>query len=249
MSHYRSWRYGQHSIKDTVTGMFRSPGDVGRSGMFGPQPYTIFTKNRNLKLTSRCHTTCDLCRGTSPGCLPGDRKERNQENYASSVSYIVDKMKISNGRSMNKIAICRSLSCLSYLQVITSSRTLAANSFHLYFNQDVWITPSPSYPSFEVAFQNWVSSEPYFTWQREKRCVVISKRQKKKLVCLSGIGQLLSKRLAYHPSAYYEFKSLKNSILKWFFGQDSVRQLIKAGGLNWEELQRIRSFYYFDYRI
>jgi len=249
LSFFKSWRYGQHAIQDSVTGMFRSPGDVGRSGMFEDQTYTVFTKNRNRKLPSRCHTTCEICGGTSPGCLPGERKEKNQQNYASSVSYIVNKMKISNVHSMNRIAICRSLSCLSYLQVITLSRTLAANSFHLYFNRDVWITPRPYYPSFEVAFQNLISSEPYLTWKREPRCVVLSKRQRKNLMCLAGISQLLSKSLAYHSSARYEYMSLRSSILKRLFGQNSIRRLIQAGGLNWEELKRISSLSNFNFRI
>ena len=231
-----------HHIKrknDNSTGLFRSHHDRGRSGIFGALPHTGNTK-RGGRFKSRCPPDCKFCGGTEPGCLPGERKARNQRSYERSVLHAQTRMIESNRLSMTKLSIARTLACMFYFKSIMLGTTLTGNSFCMYLIPDVLVSQNPYYGLRAVMFQNLISSEPFLTYQREPRCVVLSCRQSRNLMCIGGISHFLARQFTHPSFSPYCIKHIRQCILKQLFSYRSIRRLVKRGGLNYEMILMIQ---------
>ena len=234
----KRWRravFTQNYQKDSRTGLSRSAKDVGRSGLYGPLNYEhISPKYILVILKSRCPLDCLICKGRQPGCQGGwERKEKNLSIYQASVARAEQQLRQENDGYKRHLVFFRTLAYLYYLRTFTFSFRNPSPVFFSLYDQSLAVVRYPYYPEKWVAFQNRLDSAhsaSFLTWKREKRCIVLSPKQRKSFMCLSGITTFLAVHLV--PSTQRLKVYLRTHILRRLFGLKSFRRLIQAGGLD-----------------
>ena len=231
----KRWRraaFTQNYQKDTRTGLSRSAKDVGRSGLYGPLNYEhISPKYILVILKSRCPLNCPICKGREPGCQgSSERKEKNLSIYQASIARAEQKLRQENDGYKRHLVFFRTLAYLYYLRTFTFSFRNPSQVFFSLYDQSLAVVRYPYYPEQWVAFQNRLDSSPFLTWKREKRCIVLSPKQRKSFMCLGGITVFLA--MHFVPSTQRLKVHLRAHILRRLFGQKSFRRLIQAGGLD-----------------
>jgi hypothetical protein len=219
-------------IIDSVTGLVRSQGDTGRSGYFRRLTHEhVSPKCCWITIRSGCSDECPICHGSEPGCPGGwERREIKLRRYRASVDYVEQQLRQKNAEYEQHLVFYRTFALLHYLRLLTfSSGNPSQVFFSIYYHyQCVTVQRNPSYRIKSVAFQNQLDSTPFLTWKREKRCLVLSPKQKKFLMCLGEITRLLAIRLV--PSIQKWGCHARSSIFERFFGKDSICRL--TGGLD-----------------
>lgn len=221
--------FTKHNQEDSRTGLSRGPNDVCRSG--DPLIHVHVSPKCNfMRIRSRCPLNCLICHGREPGCLSGDRREKNLDIYQASVNDAELELQKENAKYEKYLGFFRTLALLYYLRRFTFSsfRNPSQVFFSLYY-QSLTVEKNPCYSVKWVAFQNRLDSSPFLTWKREKRCIVLSQKQRKSLICLGGSTRFLAMHLV---SANQRCEYLRFQILRRLFGQKSIRRLIQAGGLD-----------------
>lgn len=229
----RRWKFTKNDRKDSKTGLIRGAHDNVRSGLLGPLTHVYESPKCNfVKICSRCPQDCPICHGREPGCPGGQRTENKRRIYQESVEHAKEQLRQENDKYARYLVSYRTFALLHYLRLFTfSSGNPSQVFFSLYYHdQSVTVQRNPYYPIKKwVAFQNQLDSAPFLTWKREKRCLVLSPKQKKFLMCLGEITRLLAMRLV--PSIQKWGCHARSSIFERFFGKDSICRLTKAGGL------------------
>jgi hypothetical protein len=225
------FKFGGKYIIDSKTGLSRSEGDTGRSGLHGPLTYIRqSSKNTFSKIISRCPQDCPICHGEEPGCQGGwERKEKNLSRYRTSIDYAEQQLRKENSKYEKHLVFFRALAFLCYLRAFTFSSRYPSRVFFSLYYQSLAVDRNPYYPVKWVAFQNRLDSFPFLTWKREKRFIVLSPKQRKSLICLDGSTRFLVMHLV---SANQRCEYLRIQILRRLFGQKSIRRLLQAGGLD-----------------
>ena len=220
--------FTKHHQKDSRTGLSHGPNDVCRSG--DPLIHVHVSPKCNfMRIRSRCPLNCPICHGREPGCLSGERKEKNLSIYQASVNDAELQLRKENDEYNRYIVFFRTLAYLHYLRAFTFSFRNTSQVFFSLYYQSLTVEKNPCYPVKCVAFQNRLDSSPFLTWKREKRCIVLSPKQRKNVICLGGSTRFLAMHLV---SANQRCEYLRFQILRRLFGQKSIHRLIQAGGLD-----------------
>ena len=229
-------------IYDRRSGFWRNLGDRGRQGSFD---FSVISRKTGESLLARCPKECLICHGKSPGCLiESSRYQANLRRYNSRLEEAKHKFKLNNLESLTRIAMMRSVACMSYLKAIV---------FGCFRLQRIWIYPVPgvfvakksSFYSRMLPFQNSISEEPYLTWLKEENGVVLSPKQRRNLLRIGAISRVLSKLLIFQKNMHHFFKlfsTFQQHLLGRLFGYGSLRRLILAGGLDWKYLEANKRF-------
>lgn len=234
----REARFTENHEFDFKTGLSHGEHDFCRIGLYGPLNYATQSPKWSSKNTiSRCPLGCPICHGREPGCLGGERTERKFRQYQQSIAHAEEQLKQENNQYFRYISYFRTLGFLSYLRTFTFSFENPRRVFFSLYDQSVTVQMNPRYPKKWVAFQNKMDSSPFLTWKREKRCLVISPKQKKVFVCTGAITRFLVMRLFAPPPLYgggatNRLRYARYQVLRLLFGKKSICRLIKAGGLN-----------------
>jgi hypothetical protein len=217
-----SW-FGE-KIRDPKTGLFRHKGDNGRTELFGPLKFrTELKRDCSRTAISRCNHMCPLCRGSQPGCLKTGRTQKKLRIYEESVSRATIKLIHLNNINISDIKFFCTLASLYYLRTFTFRFGNPSKVFFSLYKQSLSVVRRPTYPAQSIAFKNKLDTEPFMTWKREGRYVVLSKKQEKKLLCIGGISKILAARFFINHSFYSQY------MFRRFFGQNSIWRLIRAG--------------------
>lgn len=221
----RRSEFSKNHRDSAKTGLSHGPHDTVRSGLSGPFIYVY-------KSPSRCTSDCLFCKGSQPGCLDGERSEKKLRIYQKSVTHVEKQLREKNDGCMRNIVFFRTFDYLYYLRTFTFTLSFGNPSqvFFSLYDQSLTVQRNPHYPVEWVAFQNRLDSSPFLTWKREKRCIVLSPKQKNTLMYLGRSARFLAMYLV--PNTQRCCRDLRFHILGRFFGQKSIYRAIKAGGLN-----------------
>ena len=231
-------RYGPQ-VLDIRSGLWRHFNDRGRTGKKGETWIDSTSKNEE-KIRSRCPKTCKICHGCSPGCFLQKRDEERRkitEKYQSELQTLKSK----NALLLRKIYMIRMLSFVKH-QISTMSRMfqnyrfpveIVSNQnqgFSLYDTGKIVKKKNFRYKEvIRLGFQNDIDLWKNSTWRHEKKCVIVSARQKRRQLCAGGLSKLLLGKLIPNLLSFF-----RTDILKKLFRNSSIRRLIMTGQLNWE---------------
>jgi len=226
-------------VLDPKSGLWRHFNDRGRTGKKG-ETWVDSTSKKGKKLRGRCPKTCKICHGCSPGCF---LQKRDEERRKITVKYQskLQTLKSKNALLLRKIYMIRMLSFVKH-QISTMSRmfqnyrfpveivTNQNQGFSLYDIGEIVKEKDCGYRGvISLDFQNSIDLWKNSTWWHEKKCVIVSARQKRRQLCAGGLGKLLLEKLI--PNSLPFFRMF---VLKKLFGNSSIRHLIMTGQLNWE---------------
>jgi hypothetical protein len=238
-----SW-FGE-KFRDRDTGLFRNKKDIGRTNLSGPFQYSLELKGKNSKKTiSRCHHSCPFCHGSEPGCFSTSRTQKKITKYEASILSAETKLIQFNEKSMRNVQFFQTLASLYHLRTFTFRFGNPSRVFFSLYKQNLTVVRHPRYPKISIAFQNKIDSKPFLTWKKEGKYVVLSKRQKRKLLCLGGISKILAARFFINHSFYSPY------MFRRFFGKNSIFCLFQAGGFSlieeYKTFPEYCSTYYFN---
>lgn len=234
----RHGRFGPQ-VQDPKSGLWRHFNDRGRTGKKG-ETWIDSTSKEGKKIRGRCPKTCRICHGCIPGCFLQKRDvERRQitEEYEEKLQTLKSK----NALFLRKIYMIRMLSFVKHQ--IWTMRSLFQNyrfpveivsshnhGFSLYDIGEIVKEKDWGYMEvISLDFQNDIDLWKISTWRREKKCVIVSARQKRKQLCAGGLVKLLLEKLIPNSMPFF-----RTHVLKKLFGNSSIRSLIMTGQLNWE---------------
>ena len=239
--HGDSIRYGLYGpqVLDPKSGLWRHFNDRGRTGKKG-ETWIDSTSKKGKNLRSRCPKTCIICHGCSPGCF---LQKRDEERLQITKEYdsVLQTLKSKNALLLRKIYMIRMLSFVKH-QIRTISSMIKNyrfpveivsshnHGFSLYDIGEIVKEKDYGYRGvISLDFQNEIDLWKNSTWRHEKKCVIVSARQKRRQLCAGGLGKLLLGKLIPNSLPFF-----RTHILKKLFGNSSIRRLIMTGQLNWE---------------
>jgi hypothetical protein len=233
----RRRKFSKKHRHSTKTGLKHGPHDYVRSGYHGPLDYCrLSKKSAKLTIWSRCPQSCLICRGEEPGCKGGwERRQIKLRRYEESVEHAKERLRRENDKYMRYMCFFRTLASLFYLQLFTffSRNPSPRQVFFSLYDQSRTVERYPCYPStVRLAFQNRLAEAHVaecLKWKTEKRWLVLSPRQRKRLMCLGGSARNLAMVLA---PATQRCEHFRFHILSRLFEKKSFLRLIQAGGLN-----------------
>jgi len=225
--HWRKSKFTESHEFDFKTGLSHGAHDLCRAGFYGPLDHARESLKDTSRNISRCPLDCRICHGREPGCMGGERTAKNHRKYQQSIAYVEEQLRQDNAKYWRYIEYFRTFASLYYLRTFTLSFGHPTEVFFSLYDQSVPVQIDPWYPVKSVAFQNQLSSFPFLTWKREMRCIVLSPKQKKSLMCLGASTKLLVKRLVpYYDLSVNQYNYLRYNILRRLFGKKSIRRLL-----------------------
>lgn len=255
--HGDSIRHGPFGpqVLDPKSGLWRHFNDRGRTGKKG-ETWVDSTSKKGKNLRGRCPKTYKICHGCSPGCFLQKRDEERRE-ITEKYQSVLQNLESQNALLLRKIYMIRILSFVKH-QISTMSRMFQNYRFpveivsshnHWFSLDDIFETVSHQNQRFSLYdigeivkekdwrwrevisldFQNEIDLWKNSTWRYEKKCVIVSARQKRRQLCAGGLGKLLLGKLIPNSLPFFRM-----CVLKKLFGNSSIRRLIMTGQLNWE---------------